>query len=81
MQIRKKQEFDPASNMCQMYDQLSEADQKRFCQEMFQKKEFFEESVKMIQGLFENAIEVGEGDSGGDVNEGLSGKVNEKMEK
>ena len=35
----------------------------------------------MIQGLFENAIEVGEGDSGGDVNEGLSGKVNEKMEK
>lgn len=81
MQIRKKQEFDPASNMCQMYDGMSEEDQKRFCQDIFQKKGFFEESVKMIQGLFENAIEVGEGDSGGDVNEGLSGKVNEKMEK
>ena len=81
MQIRKKQEFDPASNMCQMYDGMSEEDQKRFCQDIFQKKGFFEESVKMIQAWFESAREVGEGDSGGDVNEGLSGKVNEKMEK
>ena len=81
MQIRKKQEFDPASNMCQMYDGMSEEDQKRFCQDIFQKKGFFEESVKMIQAWFESAIEVGNSDSGGDVNEGLSGKVNEKMEK
>lgn len=81
MQIRKKQEFDPASNMCQMYDGMSEEDQKRFCQDIFQKKGFFEESVKMIQAWFESAIEVGNSDSGGDVNEGLSRKVNEKMEK
>ena len=76
MQIRKKQEFDPASNMCQMYDGMSEEDQKRFCQDIFQKIGFFEESVKMIQGLFENAIEVQNSDVGR-----LSGKENEKMEK
>lgn len=45
------------------------------------RKDFLAESVRTIQGYFEKAREVGEGDSGGDVNEGLSGKVNEKMEK
>ncbi len=79
--IKKTEEVNAVDSMGKAYDQLSETDQKRFCQEMFQKKGFFEESVKMIQAWFESAIEVGNSDSGGDVNEGLSGKVNEKMEK
>ena len=79
--MMKSEKVNRVDSMGKAYDQLSEADQKQFCKDMLGKKEFFEESVKMIQGLFENAIEVGEGDSGGDVNEGLSGKVNEKMEK
>ena len=79
--MRKKEEVNAVDSMGKAYDQLSEADQKRFCQDIFQKKGFFEESVKMIQAWFESAREVGEGDSGGDVNEGLSGKVNEKTEK
>lgn len=79
--IKKTEEVNAVDSMGKAYDQLSETDQKRFCQEIFQKKGFFEESVKMIQAWFESAIEVGNSDSGGDVNEGLSGKVNEKMEK
>lgn len=79
--MKKPEEVNAVDCMGKAYDQLSEANQKRFCQEMFQKKGFFEESVKMIQAWFESAIEVGNSDSGGDVNEGLSGKVNEKMEK
>ena len=75
--IKKQEEINAVDSMGKAYDQLSEADQKRFCQEMFQKKGFFEESVKMIQAWFESAIEVGNDSSGGDVNE----KVNEKMEK
>lgn len=59
MQNRKKEEFNPVTNMCQMYDGMSEVDQKRFCKDIFQKKGFFEESVKMIQMYFENAKEVG----------------------
>lgn len=79
--IKKPEEINAVDSMGKAYDQLSEADQKQFCQEMFQKKEFFEESVKMIQAWFESAIEVGKDSGGGDVNGGLSGKVNEKMEK
>lgn len=79
--MKKPEEVNAVDSMGKAYDQLSEADQKQFCQEMFQKKGFFEESVKMIQAWFESAIEVGKDSSGGDVNEGLSGKVNEEMEK
>lgn len=79
--MKKPEQINAMDSMGKAYDQLSETDQKRFCQEMFQKKGFFEESVKMIQAWFESAIEVGNSDSGGDVNEGLSGNVNEKMEK
>lgn len=63
--IKKQEKFDPADTMCQMYDCMSEEDQKRFCQDMLQKKGFFEESVKMIQTWFESAKEVGKGDGVG----------------
>ena len=58
MQIRKKQEFDPAANMCQMFDCMSEEDQKRFCENMLQKKGFFEDAYKMMMGSFESAVQV-----------------------
>lgn len=67
--IKKTEEINAVDCMGNAYDQLSETDQKRFCQEMFQKKGFFEESVKMIQGWFESAKEVQNSDVGG-----LSGK-------
>ena len=52
---------------------MSEADQKRFCEGMFQRKEFFEDSMKVVQGLFENAVEVGNEGGGGDVSKKVSG--------
>lgn len=74
--MRKTEEFNIVDSMGKTYDQLSEADQKRFCQNMFQKKEFFEDCVKMIQAWFESAKEVQKGDGGVG-----NGKVNAKMEK
>lgn len=74
--MKKPEQINAMDSMGKAYDQLSETDQKRFCQEMFQKKGFFEESVKMIQAWFESAREVQKDDVGG-----LSGEGNEKMEK
>ena len=56
LQNRKQEEFDPASTMCQMFDCMSVADQKKFCEGMFQKKGFFEDAYKMIMDAFENAM-------------------------
>lgn len=72
--IRKQEEFDPAITMCQMFDFMTEEDQKRFCKNILQKKGFFEDAYKMIMDSFECAVEV-QGDDKG------SGVVNEKVEK
>lgn len=56
--IRKQEEFDPAITMCQMFDCMSEEDQKRFCENMLQKKGFFEDAYKMMMDSFESAVEV-----------------------
>lgn len=72
--MKKPEEFDPASTMCQMFDCMSEADQKRFCEDMLQKKGFFEDVYKMMMNSFQNAVEVQSDDVG-------SGVVNEKVEK
>ena len=40
--MRKQEAFDPANTMCQMFDCMSETDQKRFCEGMLQKKDFCE---------------------------------------
>lgn len=40
--MRKQEAFDPANAMCQMFDCMSETDQKRFCDGMLQKKDFCE---------------------------------------
>ena len=64
MQSRKKEEFDPVNAMFQMFDCISGADQKRFCEGMLQKKGFFEDAYKMIMDSFQNAVEVQSDDVG-----------------
>ena len=56
------------------YDKLSEADQKRFCQEMLGKKEFFQDAYKVMMDSFEKAVEMQKDDV-------VSGKMKEQVEK
>ena len=56
--MRKREVYDPATTMCQMFDCMSEADQKRFCEGMMKKKGFFEDACKMMIDCFEKAVEV-----------------------
>lgn len=53
--MKKEEVLDPADTMCQMFDCILEEDQKRFCEGMFQKKEFFENAYKLMMDSFENA--------------------------
>ena len=55
--MKKQEEFNIVDSMSKTYDQLTEADQKKFCEEMFQKKGFFEDVYKMMMSVFENAVE------------------------
>lgn len=57
--LKKQEEFDIVDSMGKTYDQLTEADQKKFCEEIFQKKGFFEDAYKMMMSVFENAVENG----------------------
>ncbi len=54
--MKKPEVFDPASTMCQMYDCISEEDKKKFCEVMFQKKDFFQDAYKTMMDSFENAV-------------------------
>lgn len=65
--MKKKEKFDPAITMCQMFDCMSEEDQKRFCGNMLQKKAFFVDAYKMMMDSFESAVEKGEGIENGEV--------------
>lgn len=65
--MKKPEVFDPASTMSQMFDCMSEEDQKRFCESMLQKKEFFVDAYKGMMDSFENAVEKGEGIENGEV--------------
>lgn len=70
---RKDEKFDPAAAMCEMFGCMTEADQKRFCKGMMQKKEFFEDAYRNIMDVFRNAAksEKENGDIvGGDGNMG-----------
>lgn len=58
--IKKTEVLDGADLMCQMYDCMSEADQKRFCESMLQKKDFFEDTYKNMISVFENAVKSNE---------------------
>ena len=54
--MKKKEEFDAANAMCQMFDCMSKEDQKRFCEGMLQKKEFFEDAYESIMNTFQDAM-------------------------
>lgn len=54
--MKKQEEFDPAATMCQLFDCMSEADKKRFCEGMLQKKEFYEDVHKAVSGDSNNTI-------------------------
>lgn len=60
--MKKKEEFDPASTMCQMFDCMSEEDQKRFCENMFQNEGFFKDVYKMMMDSFESTEEAEKSD-------------------
>lgn len=77
--MKKQEKFDPANTMCQMFDYMSEADQKRFCEGMLQKKGFFEDAYKMMMNSFESAVEVEKSDKGECEIE--NGEVSKKVEK
>ena len=67
--MRKQEEFDPASTMCQMFDCMSKEDQKRFCESMMKKSGFFEDAYRMMMDSFQSAVEVQKGDVGSGVAE------------
>lgn len=55
--MQKKEKVDPAVEMCKMFDCMSEVDQKRFCEGMFQKNGFFEDAYKNMMDVFKNVEE------------------------
>ena len=74
--MRKKEVFDPANTMCQMFDCMSEADQKRFCEGMMKKSGFFEDAYKMMMDSFQSAVKVESNVVGSGVaNEKIDGKM------
>ncbi len=72
--MKKKEEFNFVESMCQVYDKLSETDQKKFCVDMLQKQGFFEDAYKTMMDSFESAVEK----QGDNV---ACSVVNEKVEK
>jgi len=56
--MKKQEEFNVVESMSQVYDKLSEADQKKFCEDMLQKKGFFQDAYKVMMDSFESAVEV-----------------------
>ena len=53
----RKRKLTMREAMNQTYDSLSVEEKQRFCQDMLSKKEFFEDSCKMIMDVFGNASE------------------------
>ncbi len=75
LQSMGKQSFDILDSMGQVYDSLPDIDKKIFCENMLQKKGFFQDVYKMMMNSFENAVEVEKG-------EGIeNGEVSKKVEK
>ena len=72
--MMKPEEVNAVDSMGKAYDKLSEADQKRFCQEMLGKKEFFQDAYKVMMDSFEKAVEMQKDDV-------VSGKMKEQVEK
>ena len=62
-------------SMGKAYDNLPDIDKKIFCENMLQKKEFFQDAYKMMMNSFQNAKEIKKGK----VVE--NGEVSKKVEK
>lgn len=58
--MRKNEKLDGADLMCQMYDCIPETDRKRFCESIFQKKDFFEDAYRNMISVLENAVKSNE---------------------
>lgn len=56
--MKRKEKVDVAGIMCQMFDCMTEADQKKFCEDMLQKKGFFQDEYKVMMDSFESAVKV-----------------------
>lgn len=64
LQSMGKQRFDVLDSMGKAYDSLPDIDKKIFCENMLQKKGFFEDAYKMMMDNFESAVEVEKSDKG-----------------
>lgn len=70
IQSMGKQRFEVLDSMVKAYDNLPDIDKKIFCENMLQKKGFFEDAYKMMMDSFESAVEVEKSDKGACVNMG-----------
>ena len=61
LQSMGKQRFDVLDSMGKAYDNLPDIDKKIFCENMLQKKEFFQDAYKMMMNSFQNAKEIKKG--------------------
>lgn len=75
IQSMGKQRFEVLDSMGKAYDNLPDIDKKIFCENMLQKKGFFEDAYKMMMNSFESAVEVEKGE------EIENGEVSKKVEK
>lgn len=58
--LGKPEETNMVDSMGKVYDRLPEEDRKKFCEEILQKKEFFQDAYKVMMGVFENAVKSNE---------------------
>ena len=58
LEERRKQKLTTLEAMNKTYDGLSEEEKQKFCMDMLAKKEFFEDSCKVIMDVFGHASEV-----------------------
>lgn len=55
-EICKGQKFDLLNAMAQVYDNMSEKDQREFCGKMLNKKNFFTAAYEIMMGIFRNGV-------------------------
>ena len=55
-EICKGQKFDLLNAMAQVYDNMSEKDQREFCGKMLNKKNFFTVAYEIMMSIFKNGV-------------------------
>ena len=61
--MKKQEETNTVEIMSQVYDSLAEEDKKKFCENMFEKKDFFQDAHTMMMDSFKNAVEIQNNDT------------------